>query len=95
MPSTKYGPSVCCGVPSCSISDGVSVHGLLVDALFCDADNSGDIDGGGNVVGLGPTGEDKFGIDTEYILPVLRLGFAEVGADTNPDPSIIRTVKDN
>src|SRR5215203_2828591 len=27
--STKYGPSICCGVPSTSTSDGVSVHALL------------------------------------------------------------------
>ena len=33
MPSTKYGPSVCCGVPSSLTDEGVSVHVLFVDAL--------------------------------------------------------------
>jgi len=32
--STKYGPSICCGVPSTSISDGVSVQVWFVDALL-------------------------------------------------------------
>jgi hypothetical protein len=45
IPSTKYGPSVCCGVPSAS-TNGVSVHDLLVDELIWVADSSRD--GGGN-----------------------------------------------
>src|SRR5215510_7534047 len=35
IPSTKYGPSVCCGVPSTSINEGVRVHVLLVEVAFC------------------------------------------------------------
>ena len=33
IPSTKYGPSVCCGLPWSLINDeGVSVHVLFVEA---------------------------------------------------------------
>jgi hypothetical protein len=34
VPSIKYGPSICCGVPSSSINEGVSVHVLFVDELI-------------------------------------------------------------
>jgi hypothetical protein len=40
IPSTKYGPSVCCGVPWSFIDEGISVHVLFVDALIWDADSS-------------------------------------------------------
>jgi hypothetical protein len=39
--STKYGPSICCGVPSTSTSDGVRVHAWFVDALLWVAESSG------------------------------------------------------
>ena len=51
IPSTKYGPSICCGVPSASTNEGVSVHDLLVDELIWVADSSGD--GGGNPAEVG------------------------------------------
>jgi hypothetical protein len=41
IPSTKYGPSICCGVPSTSINDGVNVQVRFVEALFWVADSSG------------------------------------------------------
>ena len=50
IPSTKYGPSICCGVPS-SINDGVNVHVLFVDALISVAVSSED--------GGGPNGAGK------------------------------------
>jgi hypothetical protein len=34
IPSTKYGPSVSCGVPLSTIDVGVSVHVLFVEAHF-------------------------------------------------------------
>jgi hypothetical protein len=34
IPSTKYGPSICCGVPSTSINDDLSVQVRFVEALF-------------------------------------------------------------
>lgn len=34
MPSTKYGPSVCCGVALSLINVDASVHVLLVEALI-------------------------------------------------------------
>jgi hypothetical protein len=46
IPSTKYGPSVCCGVPWSFIDEGISLHVLFVDALIWDADSSAE--GGGN-----------------------------------------------
>ena len=42
IPSTKYGPSVCCGVPLSLIDVDASVHVLSVEALFCVADKSED-----------------------------------------------------
>jgi hypothetical protein len=35
IPSTKYGPSVCCGVPSNCVNKGVRVHVLLVEVAIC------------------------------------------------------------
>ena len=40
--STKYGPSVCCGVALSLIDVDVSVHVLSVETLFCVADKSED-----------------------------------------------------
>ena len=40
-PSTKYGLSICCGVPSISINDGVSMHVWFVDTLLWVAEGSG------------------------------------------------------
>jgi hypothetical protein len=40
IPSTKYGPSVCCGVPLSLIEVDASLHVLSVEALFCVADKS-------------------------------------------------------
>jgi hypothetical protein len=34
LSSTKYGPSVCCGDPSISIKDGVTVQDLVVAMLL-------------------------------------------------------------
>ena len=49
MSSTKYGPSVCCGVPLSFVDDeNPGVHVLFVDALFWAADSSGGAGGGGN-----------------------------------------------
>jgi hypothetical protein len=39
IPSTKYGPSVCCGVPSTSINEGVRVHVLLVEVAICSGES--------------------------------------------------------
>src|SRR5919109_4553746 len=41
IPSTKYGPSICCGVPFTLISEGLNVQVRFVEALFCVADSSG------------------------------------------------------
>ena len=54
IPSTKYGPSICCGVhSSSSINDGVNVHVLFVDELISVAFSSED-GGGPNCAGKGP-----------------------------------------
>ena len=50
IPSTKYGPSICCGVPSSSINDDVNVHVLFVDELISVAVSSKD-GGGPNCAG--------------------------------------------
>src|SRR6188768_3555100 len=49
IPSTKYGPSVCCGVP-CNLTEvGVSEHVPVVEAFFWLAESSG---GMPNCVGI-------------------------------------------
>jgi hypothetical protein len=42
IPSTKYGPSVCCGVPLSLIDVDASAQVLSVEALFRVADKSED-----------------------------------------------------
>jgi hypothetical protein len=39
--STKYGPSICCGVFSTSVNDGLNVQVRFVEALFWVVDSSG------------------------------------------------------
>jgi hypothetical protein len=38
IPSTKYGPSVCCGVPLSLIDVDASAHVMSVEVLFCAED---------------------------------------------------------
>ena len=40
--STKYGPSICCGVFSTSVNDGLNVQVRFVEALFWVVDSSGE-----------------------------------------------------
>ena len=43
IPSTKYGTSVCCGVPFSLIDVDASVHVLLVESLIVCANDFGEL----------------------------------------------------
>jgi hypothetical protein len=97
IPSTKYGPSVCCGVPWSLINDegvSVSVHVLFVEALIWAADSSGD--GGGNGGVRGGLEEDDNTLwlddDIDVLLSLLGIDCAETA---NPGARTISPDKDN
>jgi hypothetical protein len=49
IPSTKYGPSICCGVGFSLMEAGVSVQALTAEAAFCEEESS---ENGPNCTGL-------------------------------------------